>query len=1178
VSIGTAYGANDTVADNSTTVAAFTLTGAVDGKTYYCRVFSVDNAGNIGPFSASSDGITVDTTAPTDFTVEDDGDYTTSNTTLHATWTSATDDVSGVAEYQYEIGTSTASGNVVSWTTAGTAGTVTRKNLALQNGVTYYITVRARNGANLWTNLTVTDGIMVDTTVPSAGTPAAAAGWATSTSITWSWTASTDSPSGIKGYYITIGSTAGGSEVLRDGFTPDVSYTFPSALNARTYYAKIKAVDNAGNVGAYGGVSPGVMVDISIPVAATPTDAGRYSTATTLVINWSASEDSPSGISGYFLSIGTTPGGSDVLRDHFTANLTYTLTGAAGGGTYYAEIKAVDNAGNEGPWSAPSDGITVDTTAPGAPVVYGGGYVVNATALDISWGPSIDLETPVLEYLYAVGTTPGGTEAVAWRSAGLRLSLALTGLSLSNGRSYYLSVRSRNAAGLLSDIATGDAVIVDNIAPSASAPVPPGAFTNSSVVTFVWNESADAESGIAGYYVYIGTTPGGKDVLDGVWTPRAAYAFIGGLNGVTYYASVKAADRAGNIGPLSPPGAGVTVDTSMPSAYPPVAPSAYSMYPNITWTWTPSTGSPSGTAGYYVSVGTLLGGEDAVKDHWTAATSYTFAGGADGKTYYIKLRAGDNAGNLGGWVTGAGGVTVDLSTPAGNVTIEGGAATTARTVVMLTLDSPDPFVAEMQISQYANMAGAGWEPFTRSRSWQLPLGDGSKTIYVKFRSLAGQESEVYSATITLDTVVAPFKLASSAGTETRDSQTTISGNVEPGSRVFINGELLYFTGDGTFHKSVQLQEGSNVITVSAVDSAGNSATQTLSVWRTLVMVLALIAIFLVVVVLVVGIRTQRMLAAHLRSHHAPEGRALVKKRVRPLEEPEPGQERPEEKVKPVREPWPTEPAPTEPVQAAAPEQEQPRPRAIPEQAPAQYRQPAYEVEPEPQQQWAAAPQETQARAAPAEPGMAAYPPAEPGQAPMVQPREGDVIIRADGTEAPAEPRLISEWSPDTGAWQPVTEEPVREEAAPPSEAALPGEQPGQMAPEPARAMEEFARSAAPREERPARAEPEPESVPAAPAQRLSAKQIYAALYGKRAGPSAVGPAGAAPAAPATVPAAPAPPAAAPPQAAPAAAPAPEKRVLGRARCANCKGIIPIYSAERPLRIKCPSCGLEGMIK
>ncbi|MEM3043281.1 MAG: hypothetical protein QXD84_07040 [Thermoplasmata archaeon] len=42
--------------------------------------------------------------------------------------------------------------------------------------------------------------------------------------------------------------------------------------------------------------------------------------------------------------------------------------------------------------------------------------------------------------------------------------------------------------------------------------------------------------------------------------------------------------------------------------------------------------------------------------------------------------------------------------------------------------------------------------------------------------------------------------------------------------------------------------------------------------------------------------------------------------------------------------------------------------------------------------------------------------------------------------------------------------------------------------------------------------------------------------------------------------------------------APVDKPLLKVRCSSCKSIIPIYTRERPLRIKCTGCGKEGTLR
>ncbi|MHB9036778.1 MAG: hypothetical protein ACYC64_08930 [Armatimonadota bacterium] len=122
------------------------------------------SGGAFGPFIARQIEVVQDATPPTNITVTDDGVYTKVSTSLHATWSTSSDPESGVAEYQYAIGTTPTdpvSGYVVGWTSTGTTRSVTNTGLSLTSGITYYFYVAAKNSAGMWSNLGVSNGIVV---------------------------------------------------------------------------------------------------------------------------------------------------------------------------------------------------------------------------------------------------------------------------------------------------------------------------------------------------------------------------------------------------------------------------------------------------------------------------------------------------------------------------------------------------------------------------------------------------------------------------------------------------------------------------------------------------------------------------------------------------------------------------------------------------------------------------------------------------------------------------------------------------------------------------------------------------------------------------------------------------------------------------------------------------------
>jgi len=133
-------------------------------KLYYWRVRYQDNYGAWSAWSEEFHFTTMsssaDSTPPTTPSVADDGVSTISTTSLHATW-SASDPESGIAEYQYAIGTTADGTDVVDWTSARLATEKTITGLSLTPGQKYYISVKALNGQGLWSEVGSSNGITI---------------------------------------------------------------------------------------------------------------------------------------------------------------------------------------------------------------------------------------------------------------------------------------------------------------------------------------------------------------------------------------------------------------------------------------------------------------------------------------------------------------------------------------------------------------------------------------------------------------------------------------------------------------------------------------------------------------------------------------------------------------------------------------------------------------------------------------------------------------------------------------------------------------------------------------------------------------------------------------------------------------------------------------------------------
>ncbi|MGI6295665.1 MAG: PQQ-binding-like beta-propeller repeat protein [Armatimonadota bacterium] len=744
------------------TATEITRTGLAltPGATYYISVKATNGAGLVSAVG-TSDGIKVDNSPPTTPVVTDDGVYTTDATTLHATWTSG-DLQSGIVEYQYAIGTSSGGTNVVDWTSAGTATEVTRSGLELVDGTTYYISVKAKNGAGMWSLVGSSDGIMVDSSPPTAPVVTDDGEFTSSqTSLHATWTAY-DTHSGIAEYQYAIGTSAGATDVVgwtSTGAVASITKTGLSLETGKTYYFSVKAKNKAGLWGSVG-VSDGILCDATPPTTPVVIDDGEYASSTnSLHATWSTS-DPESGVVSYQYAIGSTPGGANIVNWTSVGTATeVTRTGLAltPGTTYYISVKATNGAGLVSAVGT-SDGIKVDNSPPTTPVVTDDGvYTTDATTLHATW-TSGDLQSGIVEYQYAIGTSSGGTNIVDWTSVGTATEVTRSGLELVDGATYYISVKAKNGAGMWSAVGSSDGIMADSSPPTQPAVTDDGEYTSSQTSLHAAWTASDPHSGIAEYQYAIGTSAGSTDVVG--WTSTGAVASITktGLSletGKTYYFSVKAKNKAGLWGEVGVSD-GILCDATPPTTPVVIDDGEYTSSTNsLHATW--SSGDPeSGVVSYQYAIGSMAGGANIV--NWTSvgtATEITRNGLAltPGTTYYISVRATNGAGLVSAVGT-SDGIKVDNSPPTTPVVTDDGVYTTDSTTLHATWTSGDPQSGVVEY-QYAIGTTAGsanivdWTSVgtaTEVTRSGLELVDGATYyISVKAKNGAGMWSAVGSS-------------------------------------------------------------------------------------------------------------------------------------------------------------------------------------------------------------------------------------------------------------------------------------------------------------------------------------------------------------------------------------------------------------------------------------------------
>ncbi len=198
---------------------------------------------------------------------------------------------------------------------------------------------------------------------------------------------------------------------------------------------------------------------------------------------------------------------------------------------------------------------------------------------------------------------------------------------------------------------------------------------------------------------------------------------------------------------------------------------------------------------------------------------------------YAKFR--DRAGNVSEAVEYS--MNVDLSPPDNCSIILNNRETYLKNPerkVTIRLNANDAY--EMRISPFDHFRDASWEPFVKTKEIIVPESDGAKNFFVQFRDEAGNESEVVSSTIFLDTT--PPQLGGilidggEKFTNSKDKKVRIEIKASDASEMMISNDPD-FAGSSwqPFNTSIENyilpgDDGEKTIFIKLRDEAGNVST------------------------------------------------------------------------------------------------------------------------------------------------------------------------------------------------------------------------------------------------------------------------------------------------------------------------------------------------------------------
>lgn len=278
------------ISTGTSTTNSFTqATNLADGLWYF-RVRALDAAGNYSSYSVIR-SVLIDATGPTQPGITASS-TTTNNTTPVLTWAASTDSGVGLNNPAYTV--QWANNSSFTSPQSATTNTNTYTSSALSNG-TWYFRIRATDQlgtASSWSN-TVT--FVVDAQAPTMPGAPSAASPTNNTTPNLTWSASTDSGSGLANpaYTIQWSQSSTFASGISSSTTNTASFTTPTLADG-TWYFRVKATDNATNDSIFSNLGT-VVIDATPAVLSNVAEGTIADTNAT--ITWTTNELSSSQIS-----------------------------------------------------------------------------------------------------------------------------------------------------------------------------------------------------------------------------------------------------------------------------------------------------------------------------------------------------------------------------------------------------------------------------------------------------------------------------------------------------------------------------------------------------------------------------------------------------------------------------------------------------------------------------------------------------------------------------------------------------------------------------------------------------------------------------------------------------------------------------------------------------------------
>ncbi len=304
------------------------------------------------------DGIIIDITAPnhgsildiTDLENTTDQNYTSSTTALQASWSGFSDNLSGIAAYEYGVGNESFTVNIKDWTIVPLDTLVFDDSFMLNNGNTYYVSVRAIDFVGNISNIISTNGIVADHEGPygslaSDGDSLDIDRQNNTETYSGYWSTFSDDLSGLLSYeYALYNSTTSSYTTNWENSNIDtvVSITDLTLLPDNVYKLHIQGIDSVLNAGSILS-SNGVLVDVSAPEE--PQSLVGWFSKNRIYVTWEPNTEED--LAYYKVYAGTSLTNQNSIVDSYTHEAEAYLDEFSDSEIIYLNVTAVDIPGNE---------------------------------------------------------------------------------------------------------------------------------------------------------------------------------------------------------------------------------------------------------------------------------------------------------------------------------------------------------------------------------------------------------------------------------------------------------------------------------------------------------------------------------------------------------------------------------------------------------------------------------------------------------------------------------------------------------------------------------------------------------------------------------------------------------------------------------------------------------------